>query len=253
MFHRIEAVTVELEAGGKINGVSNEEFDRIRIVEIEAGQPLLKPGGKLVVIPTPQVFQSVRHFQRTKHLGSLLPQLVVAVDVLQHEVGNHEHVVAVRHGDHFGQGAFATEPRLDLGMRDGPVAMVTRVETVRLEVFLPGAVGIPVEGCEPEDIDPEFVKVTFVDLLVDALEISALVVGRGQDPFVVDRPVIALVTIGEAVGKGVVDDAVLPLERFRHFDRGSRGIADVALGIGDDHAHPRSCRPVTGRYRHGAT
>ena len=251
MLHRVETVAVELEADGEIDGVADEEFYRLRIVEIEAGQPLLEPCGELLVVPKAQVFRSVRQFQRTKQPGLFLPKRMVEVDMLEHEVGDDEHAIAVRHGYHFGQGAITAETRLDLGMRDGPVAVVTRVETVRLQIFLPSAVGIAVEGCEPEDIDPEFIKVTFVDLLADALKVSALVVGWGQDSLIVNRPVVARVTIGEAVGEGVVDDAVLPLERVGNFDRGSRGIAYVAFGVGHHHAHPRSRRPIPGRHRHG--
>ena len=144
----------------------------------------------------------------------------------------------MRGRDHVGERDFPAEARLYFGVRNGPVTVVTGVKAVGFEVFLPRAVRVAVEGGQPEDIDAEVAEIAVVDLLADTLEVATLVVGRRQNTLVLHRPIVLLLPVVEAVGEGVIDHAVLPLEFVGCLGPDTRGVADVALGVGDHDAHP---------------
>ena len=235
---RVEPVAVEFEAQGEVDRVADEEFDRLGIVEVEAGQPFLEPGGELVIVPAAEVLRAVGQFERAEEFATFVPHRVVGMHVLEDEIGDDEHLLAVRGRDHVGERDFPAEARLHFGVRNGPVTVVTGVEAVGFEVFLPRAVRVAIQGGQPKDIDAEVAEIAIVDLLAHTLEVAALVVGRRQNALVLHRPIVLLLPVVEAVGEGVIDHAVLPLEFVGRLGPDTRGVADIALGVGDDDAHP---------------
>ena len=171
---------------------------------------------------------------------------MVGVHVLQHEIGDDERVFGVRRGDHFLERLLAAEARLHLGVRDGPVAVVSGVVAVGFEIFLPRAIRVAVDRREPKHVDAEFLEIALLDFLADALEIAALVVGGRQHAVVLHRSVVAVLAVGEAVGEGVINDAILPLESLERLRGQTGGIAHLPGRISDHNADPRSGRRVLG-------
>ena len=81
-------------------------------------------------------------------------------------------------------------------------------------------------------------------MLAHALEITSLVIRLRKHLITGHRAVVGLFAVGEAVGEGVVDDAILPLEILRLAHTGAGDAAGLPVLVGDHNAYPSVLRQV---------
>ena len=191
-------------------------------------------------VPHSEILFPIREFEGAIPVAVILIHRVLDVGVLENEIGDDFDAALLSGVDEVFESLLPSEARFDFAAGDRPVAMVSGVGPVRREVFPPGIVRIAVQRREPQDIDANFFEVSVLDLLLNALEVAAIVIRLRKDGRVVDRTIIRGIAVHKPVGKRVVDHTILPLEGICRADEGADGTADAALVVCGDDSNPSS-------------
>ena len=145
---------------------------------IKGRKVLVKPGGQPVVVPALGVERRVGQVKRGGPVGLRLEHRVFQVHVVADKV--NERVESALVGRIVKKADFFLSSHAGVRMRGacGPVAVVAREarEDAPFGPKAPGSLRIAVQGREPNGIESKGLKKAFLQLLLHALDIAAVVV-----------------------------------------------------------------------------
>ena len=150
-------------------------------------------------------------------------------------------------------GARVAKAALNAGAADRPVAVkAAELAAGIFAVAFEAAVGVLVDGAEPDELNAHALKVAAPHGLEDALEVAALVVCPGIDARN-GAAAHGAVAVAEAVDEGEIHDRIAPVEALRlHPERDEEGavLGRTTARVGGGHAEAvLSWREARGSHR----
>ena len=213
---RIVPEAVDAAVVGPPGRTVRHGFSHFGAFQVQGGHEGVKPCRQPVFVPAFGVERAVGQVELCGPIGMDTHQGVVFVNVVPHVIEKDVHSLRMRR---VGQGVhrrLTSIAAIDLRAADRPVAMVAAEAALNVGARAvlpqpPGTFGVLGDWRNPHRVHPQGVPIPVFQGVEHAFQVPTKVIGHGQDGRVVDRLVVLVVSIGEAVHHQEIHGGAMPV------------------------------------------
>ena len=194
--------------------------NHFRLEIIECRHKIIKPCCKSIIVPALRVFTSIGKVKRCKPIGFLLHEGMLLMDVMGHIIQKDIDMMLVSDINHLFEFRFGAETGVGGAERHRPIAMIAaelgfwRLRPLTIRTF-----GIFHHRGNPQCIDAQIIKISFLYFLGNTHHIAAIKIHFGIHIRPVQRSIIVLVSIHKTINHRIVHDHAMRVLSIHEFHR----------------------------------